>query len=307
MLLPTEDPRHVWRDMTQAQLDWAYDQTQHANNMAEVMAECAELSAQARAQLQDRGIEVKRLAYGPTTIEALDWYPSLAPNAPLVFFVHGGAWRRGQAQDYAMAAAWLNELGVHLVVPDFSAVTDVQGSLLTMVDQLQRALTFTVRTAANLGADAQQIYVVGHSSGAHLAACLGAFDWHQHGIAPQPINALMCCSGMYELEPVSLSARSQYVSFNPKTLQALSPQRHLHRFNMPIALLCGEQESPEFKRQALEFAKSLSVNNAQLELIWGQGLNHFEMLQSFASPDGFMSQVLIKLMQRSATSDSGMH
>jgi arylformamidase len=275
--------------MTQAQLDWAYDQTQHAANMAEVMAECAELSAQARALLQAKGVQVQRLAYGPTDVEKLDWYPSLTPDAPLVFFVHGGAWRRGQAKDYAMAAAWLHQRGVHLVVPDFSAVTDVQGSLMTMVHQLQRALTFTTKMAPNLGANAQRIYVVGHSSGAHLAACLGADD--------APMHALMCCSGMYELEPVSLSARSQYVKFDSKTLQDLSPQRHLQHFNMPIALLCGEQESPEFKRQALEFAQNLSGRHGSLQLFWGQGLNHFEMLKSFASPDGLMSKVLIELMQ----------
>ena len=287
----------VWRDLTQAQLDWAYDQTQHAPNMADVMAECAALSRQARALLQANGTEVQRLAYGPTAVEALDWYPSQTPNAPLVFFVHGGAWRRGQAQDYAMAAAWLNQLGVHLVVPDFSAVTEVQGSLLTMVEQLQRALTFTAQTAANLGANAQRIYVVGHSSGAHLAACLGATDWQQHGFDVTPVHALLCCSGMYELEPVSLSARSQYVHFNPKTLQDLSPQRHVQHFTMPIALLCGEQESPEFKRQALEFAQVLSHKDEPLRVIWGPGLNHFEMLQSFATPDGVMSQALLALMQ----------
>ena len=283
--------------MTQAQLDWAYDQTQHATNMAEVMADCAALSAQARALVQARGVQVQRLAYGPTEVEALDWYPSQTPRAPLVFFVHGGAWRRGQAQDYAMAAAWLHQLGVHLVVPDFSAVTDVQGSLLTMVEQLRRALTFTAHTAATLGANAQRIYVVGHSSGAHLAACLAAHNWQQQGVDPTPVHALMCCSGMYELEPVSLSARSQYVHFNPQTLQDLSPQRHLKHFKMPITLLCGDQESPEFKRQALEFAQSLSDENPRLQFLWGQGLNHFEMLQSFANPDGLMSQALLALMQ----------
>jgi len=287
----------VWRDLTQAQLDWAYDQTQHAPNMAEVMAECAALSAQARAQLAAQGISAQRLSYGPTEVQALDWYPSPAPHAPLVFFIHGGAWRRGQAQDYAMAAAWLHARGVHLVVPDFSAVTDVQGSLLTMVDQLQRALAFTSREAAERGADPQKIYVVGHSSGAHLAACLGASNWLQLGMPVSPVHALMCCSGMYELEPVSLSARSQYVRFNPKTLQDLSPQRHLHHFNMPLALLCGEQESPEFKRQAREFAQSLSDRQANLHFFWGQDLNHFEMLQSFATPDGVMAKALLELMQ----------
>lgn len=280
----------VWRDLTQDQLDWAYDQTQHATNMAEVLAECAGLSAQARALLQARGIDVQRLAYGPTDVQELDWYASLTPNAPLVFFIHGGAWRRGQAKDYAMAAAWLHQLGVHLVVPDFSAVTDVQGNLMTMLNQLKRALTFTAKMAPKLGANSQRIYVVGHSSGAHLAACLGAYD--------TPLHALMCCSGMYELEPVSLSARSQYVRFDSNTLQDLSPQRHLQHFNMPIALLCGEQESPEFKRQALEFAQSLSDRHGSLQLFWGQGLNHFEMLKSFASLDGLMSKALIELMQK---------
>ena len=283
----------VWRDLTQAQLDWAYDQTQHANNMAEVMAECAALSAQARGLLEDQGTIAKRMSYGTTQVEALDWYPSTSSNAPLVFFVHGGAWRRGIAQDYAMAAAWLNQLGVHLVIPDFSAVTDVQGNLMTLFDQVQRALTMTAQTASSMGANAQRIYVVGHSSGAHLAACLGAYNWQ----GTTPVHSLLCCSGMYELEPVSLSARSQYVKFTPEALNALSPQRHLQQLTMPISLLCGDQESPEFKRQAQEFAQSLSDIKAPMRFNWGQGLNHFEMLKSFANPEGVMSKALLELIQ----------
>jgi arylformamidase len=261
--------------------------------MAEVLAECAVLSAQSRGLLQEQGTTVQRLTYGPTEVESLDWYPSKRPNAPLVFFVHGGAWRRGIAQDYAMAAAWLNQLGIHLVVPDFSAVTDVQGNLMTLFDQLQRALTLTAQTASNMGANPQRIYVVGHSSGAHLAACLAAFNWQ----GSAPVHSLLCCSGMYELEPVSLSARSQYVKFSLEALQALSPQRHLQQFNMPIALLCGDQESPEFKRQAQEFAQNLSDKKAILRFYWGHGLNHFEMLKSFSSPEGVMSKALLELMQ----------
>jgi RNase adaptor protein for sRNA GlmZ degradation len=108
--------------------------------MAEVLARCAAHSDEARATLLKQGTLMQRMAYGPSAVEALDWYPSRAPHAPLVFFVHGGAWRRGLAKDYGMAAAWLHERGAHLVVPDFSAVTDVDGDMLTMAEQLQRAL-----------------------------------------------------------------------------------------------------------------------------------------------------------------------
>jgi arylformamidase len=282
----------IWRDLTQTQLDWAYDQTQHAPNMADVMARCAAHSAQARATVKAQRIPVLRMAYGSAEVESLDWYHSLTPRSPLVFFVHGGAWRRGQAQDYAMAAAWLLAKGVHLVVPDFSAVTAVDGSLLTMAEQLQRALSFTVRRAMDIGANHERIHVVGHSSGAHLAACLGSYNWAQKGFSQSPIRTLLCCSGMYELEPVSLSARSNYVNFTPKTLQDLSPQRHLHTFTMPVSLLCGDQESPEFKRQAREFAQGLFEAGADLNFRWGAGLNHFEILETFAHPEGVMAQAL---------------
>ncbi len=290
-----------WRDLTQDQLDWAYDQTQHAPNMTEVMTRCDERSAQARALVKAQGTQVQRMAYGLTAVEALDWYPSqtqkATPNAPLVFFIHGGAWRRGQAQDYAMGVAWLLQRGAQVVVPDFAAVTEVNGRLLTMAEQLQRALAFTAQKASAMGANPNRIYVVGHSSGAHLAACLATHNWAQEGFEKTPICGLMCCSGMYELEPVSLSARSQYVTFTPETLQALSPLRHLDAFTMPVALLCGDQESPEFKRQALEFAQALSDRHTDLTLHWGAGLNHFEMLETFSQPDGAMPQALQDLMR----------
>ncbi len=289
---------NVWRDLTQAQLDWSYDQSQHAPNMALVIARCEALSAKGRATAQQLGTVVQRLSYGPTEVEALDWYPSGSARAPLVFFVHGGAWRRGQAKDYAMAAGWLNLTGAHLVVPDFSAVTDVHGSLLTMAEQLQNALAFTARKAAELGADPQRIYVVGHSSGAHLAACLASYNWLQKGFTESPVHALVCCSGMYELEPVSLSSRSNYVNFTPKTLQDLSPMRRLHNFTMPVSVACGEFESPEFKRQAKEFAQGLSDHKADLRFYWGEALNHFEMLETFSQSDGVMAQALVELMQR---------
>lgn len=291
-----------WRDLTQDQLDWAYDQTQHASNMAEVLRRCTERSAEARAQVQAQGTPMHRMAYGPTAVEALDWYTSqtqnATPNSPLVFFIHGGAWRRGQAQDHAMAVAWLIKCGAQVVVPDFAAVTEVNGCLLTLAEQLQRALAFTTQYASAMGANPDRIYVVGHSSGAHLAACLAAHNGAPEGLGKTPIRGLLCCSGMYELEPASLSARSQYVAFTPQTLQALSPQRHLHAFTMPVVLLCGEQESPEFKRQAVQFAQALSDRHTDLTLHWGAGLNHFEMLETFSQADGVMSQALQDLMEK---------
>jgi len=60
-------------------------------------------------------------------------------------------------------------------------------------------------------------------------------------------------SGMYELKPVRLSARSSFVKFTDETEKKLSAQRRLHRLVAPIALVYGSLETPEFQRQRPRF------------------------------------------------------
>ena len=67
----------------------------------------------------------------------------------------------------------------------------------------------------------------------------------------------MCISGMYDLEPVRLSARSNYVKFDQTTVATLSPIRHLDRLHAPVIIAYGTCETPEFQRQNREFAAAV--------------------------------------------------
>jgi arylformamidase len=283
-----------WRELSQAQLDWAYDQTQHAPNLNEVLQTCATHSQAVQAGLQARGLH-QRHAYGDHPDEALDWYRSPQPSGVLVFFIHGGAWRRGRAQDYALGSDWLTAAGCHVVVPDFSAVTDRDGQLGFLADQLQRALAWVVQHAAAHGADARRVVLVGHSSGAHLAATLAT-----SAVASRPagllVRGLLSCSGMYDLEAVSHSARSSYVQFTPELVEALSPQRHLDRIAHPVRLLIGQNESPEFIRQGVDFNAALQTQGMDSTLNMGAALNHLEILRTLGPVNGFFAQHLRALL-----------
>jgi len=283
----------VWQEMTQGQLDWAYDQANHAPNRVEVLEQIAHQSALSREQVP----KPLRLSYGPSPIEMLDWYVSEQANAPLVFFVHGGAWKSGTALANALQAHWLRALGCHVVIPDFDAVTSVDGDLAHLARQVQSALLYTYNNCSKHHADPQRIIVLGHSSGAHLSACMVTRDWVSVGLERAPISALLCCSGMYDLEPVSLSARSQYVRFTPELVQDLSPQRQTQQFQMPVVLLCGENESPEFIRQFHEFDDALRLNNAMVSSHVVQGVNHFEILQTLFDPESIHSKALKTLIE----------
>lgn len=285
----------VWRNLSQAQLDWAYDQVHHAPNRVEVLENIALKSARSRALVR----APQRLSYGSKDSEQLDWYAHESnSHAPIVFFVHGGAWKSGSAKDNALLVHWVMAQGCSVVIPDFDPVTSLKGDLSEMASQVQKALLYTYHHANTHHASPQHIIVVGHSSGAHLSACMVTRNWASLGLAQNPVSALLCCSGMYELEPVSLSARSRYVQFTPQMVQDLSPMRELSAFQMPVTLLCGDQESPEFIRQFEDFKNALKGHPQPLQTHWVEGLNHFEMLETLFDENSVHANALLDLIQR---------
>src|SRR4051794_19191943 len=90
----------VFLDMDQQALDDAYDQEVYAPNRALIVDRRKAASERARAIL---GMP-KRAAYGPSEHEGLDIFGCGIAGAPVNVFVHGGAWRRNMAADYALLA-----------------------------------------------------------------------------------------------------------------------------------------------------------------------------------------------------------
>ena len=84
----------------------------------------------------------KRVAYGPSEIEGLDIFDCGIKGAPVNVFVHGGAWRRNMAADYALLAEPLVRAGAHCVVLDFINVDEAGGDLFPMYEQVRRALAW---------------------------------------------------------------------------------------------------------------------------------------------------------------------
>ena len=292
----------VWLDMDQKELDDAYDQTVYAPNQKLLALRRAAASKATLARLG----EPMRLAYGPTEIEKLDIYKTARPNAPVNVYIHGGAWRNGQAKDFAFPAEVFINAGAHFVVVDFVQITETGGDLMPMVGQVRSALAWVYKNAASFGGDADRIYITGHSSGAHLSGCTLVTDWQKNFDLPANIiKGGLLISGMYDLKPVRLSKRSEYVKFTDEIEQALSSQRHLDKLNAPIIVAYGTQETPEFQRQGREFAAAVIAAGKPVELIVGEGFNHFEMQETLGNPYGLGGRAALKLMNLSINLNRG--
>src|SRR5438128_1865260 len=114
----------------------------------------------------------------------------------------------------AGAAALVAGAGAHYVVLDFINVIEAGGSLTPMIEQVRRGIAWVAKNASSFGGDPARIYLSGFSSGAHLGGCALITDWEKDfGLPRDVIKAAALCSGMYDLKPVRLSARSSYVKF----------------------------------------------------------------------------------------------
>ena len=290
--MPEKGPL-VFLDYDQAALDAAYDQAAYAPNREQLIERRISESAMARRHIG----EPERIAYGPAEIERLDIYRSRRVPAPIFVFIHGGAWRSGRSKDFAVPAEMLLRAGAHYVVPEFAWVQDVSGNLMVLADQVRRAVAWVHENIARFGGDPNRLYIGGQSSGGHLAAVALTTDWQcQFGLPADIIKGGMCISGMYDLTPVRLSARSRYVAFDDGTIASLSPIRHLDRLRAPLIVAYGTRETPEFQRQNREFAAAVEAAGKKVRLLVGEHYNHFELPETLGNPYGLLGRAALELM-----------
>jgi arylformamidase len=284
----------VWLDMDQQELDDSYDQSKYAANLQQIVKRYATNSEAVRKRL---GAPV-RFAYGTTPIEGLDLYPTKRPNAPVHVFIHGGAWRSGLAKDSAYQAELFVTAGAHYIALDFNNVIETGGDLMVMADQVRHAVAWVYKNAASFGGDSNRIFLSGYSSGGHLAGVVLVTDWAKDfGLAKDVIKGGLVCSGMFDLKPARLSARSSYVKFTDEMEQALSSQRHLHLLNCPVIVGYGTLETPDFQRQSRDFAAAVKAINLPVQLLVGEGYNHFEMPETLANPYGLLGRAVLEQMK----------
>jgi arylformamidase len=300
MNIRTETPRAkgplVFLDMDQQALDEAYDQEIWAPNRALIVERRKAASDRARALLG----APKRVAYGRSEHEGLDIFDCGVKGAPINVFVHGGAWRRNIAADYALQAEPLVRAGAHCVIIDFVNVDQASGDLFPMYEQVRRALAFAWNNAQRFGGDRDRLYVSAHSSGSHLSGVVLTRGWQEEGLPPDFCKGAVLLSGMYDLAPVALSKRSSYVSFTQAMIEMLSGGRYIASLDTPLVLAYGTCETPEFQRQTRDFAAAVRAAGKPVELLVGQAYNHFELLETLANPYGLTGRAMLDQMQLNA-------
>lgn len=282
----------VYLDYTQAELDRAYDQRSWVSNADELIRAYGVDSARVRAVHPHR----YAVPYGPGEDETLDIFTPAASGskAKIHVHVHGGGWRILSKDEESIIAPTFTGAGAVCIVLNFSMIPKVR--IPDMVAQIQRAIAWIHAHAPEFGGDPEQIHLSGHSSGGHLGGVLMTRDWSAAGLPPDVLKSGLLVSGMYDMRPVMLSARSAYVKLSPAEVEEMSAIRHIDRLRAPLVLAWGDLESPEFQRQPQAFAAAVQAAGKPVKTLRCDGLNHFEILQQLGDARTALSRAALELM-----------
>src|SRR5439155_21189470 len=157
----------------------------------------------------------------------LDIYlPKGKTNAPVLFFIHGGAWRSGDRSNYPPLGNRYARAGYVTVVPSYRLAP--KNPHPAQIEDVAAAFAWTVQHIAEHGGDTNRIYVGGHSAGGHLSALLALDDKYlkAHDLSPKVIRGVLALSGVYNLAIGDVQSR---VFGNDKEVREdASPVYHVH-------------------------------------------------------------------------------
>ena len=107
--------------------------------------------------------------YGTRERQRYDFFAAGGGAAPVVVYVHGGYWQRGDRKDFSFVARELNAAGITVAIPSYSLCP--AASVMEIIDEIGLCL------AALWKKTRKHPLVIGHSAGGHLAASMVANDW----------------------------------------------------------------------------------------------------------------------------------
>jgi arylformamidase len=273
--------------MDQATLDSAYN-TRGAVPDHEVWGALrSDRSAQARATM-DCELDVR---YGESGRQAMDIFPA-GPDSPVEIYIHGGAWKLKAKDDVSFIAEPLVPAGVTYVAIDHDPATSA--SLDEIVGQIRASIAWIHRNITRYGGDPERLHVSGHSSGAHLAAMALATAWESDfGLPDDVIKGACLTSGLYDLEPLRLGSRNEYLDLDEAAVARLSPIHNIPAWTGSMLLSVGGRETREFVRQTAAYRSALEAAGHRTRFVDMPDDHHYSLAVRPGQADSALFQAVL--------------
>ena len=283
----------LYKGMDAAKLEAEYNlgERRGVDNFAAVVERWLQRSA---AHRETVGAQVD-IAYGEGEREKLDYFYSGNPNGPMLLYIHGGYWQRGDKSMYSFISEAFIKHGVSVAVINYDLTPSVR--MRQIPPQIRKAIAWCYNNADKLKFDCKQFHLSGHSAGGHLAAMMLATDWpaYDSQVPDDAIRTGILISGVYELEPVVHTSLNEGPKMDIAEAIAESPMFIPPVTNAPQLVVYGGGETSEFKRQSIKYANKFRSKDRVIEVYQVPNDDHFDELERLADDNSDFFQESMKL------------
>lgn len=238
-----------------------------------------------------------QLRYGDDPLQAIDYWRAEKPGAPLVVFVHGGGWKRGDKSNATGRAkiAHYHALGYAFASINYRLVPEA--TVEEQAKDVADALAALRRQAGALGFDPRRIVLMGHSAGAHLVALVGTDMryFERAGLKPDAVRGIVPLDGaaydvarqMTQAGPLMARTYAQAFGTDPARQRALSPTLNAAKPNAPgFLILHVDRADGKEQAEALAAALRKAGTPTEIAALEGKGLRgHMQINRSMGDPD----------------------
>ena len=292
-----EVPQELRKLMAEVGPKWATNVPGHVKLMVEEFSKVL-------ARCPKDGITIRRdVPYGSHQRQVLDIYSPKDPKgAPVVVFVHGGAFTDGEkdrsAEVYGNVTLWFARHGIVGVNMEYRAAPEAQYPAGT--EDVRGACQWIEKNAASLGVDIKRLFVFGHSAGAAHSA---AYAYGAPGSEGGPkVAGSIVVSGRVRADNLPTNPNARKVEAYYGTDNTLYEERSaLHlagKDSVPTFIAIAQYENPMLDVYCLELAHKLGLakgRSPRFMQLWGH--NHSSIIAHINTAEDELGKALVEFVR----------
>ena len=244
----------------------------------------------------------REVPYGTHDRQVLDVYsPANPKGAPVVVFVHGGAFTDGEKdrspEVYSNVSIWFARNGIVGINMEYRSAPSAPYPAGT--EDVKLACQWVEKNAASLGVDMKRLFVFGHSAGAaHSAAYAYGAEGSEGG--PKVAGSIVV-SGRVRADNLATNPNARKVEAYYGTDSSMFEQRSaLHlagKDSVPTFIAIAEYENPLLDVYCLELAHRLGTANGKAPRfmqLWGH--NHTSIIAHLNTAEDVLGKALVEFV-----------
>ena len=226
------------------------------------------------------------IAYGDDARQKLDIYlpkQNADGGSTVLIFFHGGSWHDGKREGYGFLGRAFAARGFVTVIADYRKAPSVR--FPAFVQDTASAIAWVHANISKYDGDADRIFIMGHSAGAHIAM-MTALDpqWlAANNLTPNVIKGVIGLAGPYDFLPLT-SDSSKIALGQWPDLTETQPITYARGDAPPLLLLTGDKDTVVKPRNSKILSEKIQALGGQQQLRIYPDVDHAEIIMAVARP-----------------------